>query len=84
MFDIEHIHPILVHFVLAPLIIAIAFDFLWIFKKEEYFQKFSWYNLNIAGTCGVLSIISGLSIALNRMIYLEDDVIDESNEDIIY
>jgi uncharacterized membrane protein len=70
MFEIEHIHPILVHFVIAPLIISIIFDFFWIFKKEDYFQKFSWYNLNIAGTFGVLSIISGL-MAEENVIFSE-------------
>ena len=70
MFEVEHFHPILVHFVIAPLIIAFVFDFLWIFKKEDFFQKFSWYNLNIAGTFGVLSIISGL-IAEENVIFSE-------------
>ena len=65
MFEVEHIHPILVHFVIAPLIISIVFDFLWLLKKNKYLQKFSWYNLNIAGTFGILSVISGLAAEEN-------------------
>jgi uncharacterized membrane protein len=68
MFEIEHIHPVIVHFVIAPLIIAITFDFLWLFKKNEYFQIFSWYNLNVAGIFGVLSVISGLMAEENVII----------------
>lgn len=70
MHEIEHIHPILVHFVIAPLIIAVAFDFVWLFKKNELFQKFSWYNLNVAAIFGVLSIITGL-IAEENVIFSE-------------
>jgi len=58
--EIQQLHPIIVHFVIAPLVIALVFDFLWLFKKQENFEKFSWYCLIIAATAGILSVISGL------------------------
>ena len=60
MIQIQQIHPIFVHFVIAPLIIAVVFDFLWLIKKQDNFEKFSWYSLIIAAIAGVLSVVSGL------------------------
>ena len=68
MIEVQHIHPIFVHFVIAPLVIAIVFDFLWLIKKYDYFEKFSWYNLIVAGVFGILSVISGL-IAEEKVVF---------------
>jgi len=58
--EIQQLHPIIVHFVIAPLIIAVVFDFLWLIKKRDNFEKISWYNLIVAAIAGVLSVITGL------------------------
>ena len=60
MVEVQHIHPIFVHFVIAPLVIATVFDFLWLIKKYDDFERFSWYSLIVAGVFGILSVISGL------------------------
>jgi uncharacterized membrane protein len=71
--EVQHIHPILVHFVIAPLVIAIVFDFLWLIKKYDYFEKFSWYSLIIVGVSGILSVLSGL-MAEENVIFPESSL----------
>jgi len=71
--EVQHIHPIFVHFVIAPLVIAIVFDILWLIKKYDYFEKFSWYNLIVAGVFGILSVISGL-MAEEKVIFSGDSL----------
>lgn len=65
MIAAEHIHPIFVHFIIAPLVIAVITDFLWLLKKSESLEKFSWYCLIIAGISGLLSVVSGLAAEEN-------------------
>lgn len=60
MLSAEHIHPITVHFVIAPLFIAIVFDVLWFMKRKELFEQISYYNLIIAGIFGIISVMTGL------------------------
>ena len=78
--EIQQLHPIFVHFVIAPLVIAVVFDFLWLIKKQDHFEKFSWYSLIIAAIAGVLSIVSGL-IAEENVVFSEISLeIFESHE----
>lgn len=68
MINPEHLHPIIVHFVIAPLWIAVVADFIWLFTKNTIFEKLSWYNFIVAGTCGVFSVITGLVAEENVVI----------------
>ena len=68
MIGVEHFHPLIVHFLIAPLCIAVVSDFIWLFTKNKFFEKFSWYNFVVAGIFGVLSVISGLVAEENVII----------------
>lgn len=64
----EHFHPLIVHFLIAPLSIAVVADLIWFFSKNEFFEKYSWYNYILAGFFSVLTIISGLIAEENVLI----------------
>lgn len=59
MFDTQHLHPMIVHFPIALLIIGFLFDLTGSIFKREFFSKTSFYLL-ILGTLGVIAAyISG-------------------------
>jgi uncharacterized membrane protein len=54
MIDIQHIHPMIVHFPIALLIVGLLADALGLFSKKEFFSKAGFYLL-ILGTLGVIA-----------------------------
>lgn len=52
MFDITHIHPMIIHFPIALLIVGFLFDLTGVLFKKEFFSKAGFYLL-ILGTLGV-------------------------------
>lgn len=54
MIDAIHIHPMIVHFPIALLIVAFLFDVISLFIKEEFYSKAGFYLL-ILGTLGVIA-----------------------------
>jgi uncharacterized membrane protein len=54
MFDLTNIHPMLVHFPIALLIVGFGSDVLGLFLKREFFSKVGFYLL-ILGTLGVIA-----------------------------
>lgn len=66
--EAQHLHPIFVHFVIAPLTISVIFDLLWLVYKKDLFQIFSWYNCIIAGGMSVIAVVTGLLAEENVII----------------
>lgn len=62
MFDITHIHPMIVHFPIALIIVGFLADALGIFLKKEFFSKAGFYLL-ILGTLGVVAAYLSGNIA---------------------
>lgn len=59
MFDLTHIHPMIVHFPIALLIVGFLADLIGVVTKKEFFNKSGFYLL-ILGTLGVVAgYISG-------------------------
>ena len=59
MIDTQHIHPMIVHFPIALLIIGLLADAAGLFLKKEFFSKAGFYLL-ILGTIGLIAAyISG-------------------------
>lgn len=59
MFDTSHIHPMIVHFPIALLIVGFLFELVGIVLKKEFYAKTAFYLL-ILGTLGVIAAyISG-------------------------
>ena len=54
MFDTTHIHPMIIHFPIALLIVGFLFDFAGVFVKKEFFSRTGFYLL-ILGTLGVVA-----------------------------
>ncbi|MFA3783309.1 DUF2231 domain-containing protein [Melioribacteraceae bacterium 4301-Me] len=54
MFDTAHLHPMIVHFPIALLIIGFLFDVLSLFVKKDFFSNAGFYLL-ILGTVGVIA-----------------------------
>jgi uncharacterized membrane protein len=54
MIDTTHIHPIIVHFPIALLIVGFLFDIAGLFIQKEFFSKTGFYLL-ILGTVGVIT-----------------------------
>ena len=52
MFDTSHIHPMIIHFPIALLIVGFLFDLTGVLFKKEFFSKTGFYLL-ILGTLGV-------------------------------
>lgn len=61
MFTTSHLHPMLVHFPIALIVIGFVSDFVYYFiKKDESFSKMGFYLL-ISGTiAAVATLISGI------------------------
>ena len=59
MFDLTHIHPMIVHFPIALLFVGLTADIVGMITKKEFFSKAGFYLL-ILGTLGVIAgYISG-------------------------
>ena len=59
MFDLSHIHPMIVHFPIALLIVGFLSDVIGALTKKDFFNKAGFYLL-ILGTLGVIAgYISG-------------------------
>ncbi|MGE5431879.1 MAG: DUF2231 domain-containing protein [Syntrophomonadaceae bacterium] len=54
MFETSHLHPMIVHFPIALLIVGFLFDALSLFVKKEFFSNAGFYLL-ILGTLGVVA-----------------------------
>jgi uncharacterized membrane protein len=54
MFDLTHIHPMIVHFPIALLIVGFLADVTGLITKKEFFYKSGFYLL-ILGTLGVIA-----------------------------
>lgn len=54
MFDLSHIHPMIVHFPIALLIVGFLFDVTGLITKKEFFNKAGLYLL-VLGSIGVLA-----------------------------
>ena len=54
MIDTTHIHPMIVHFPIALLIVGFLFDLIGVFVKKDFFSKAGFYLL-ILGTLGVIA-----------------------------
>ncbi len=54
MFDTTHIHPMIVHFPIALIIVGFLADFTGAIRKNEFFGKVGFYLL-ILGTLGVIA-----------------------------
>ncbi|NOX36760.1 MAG: DUF2231 domain-containing protein [Calditrichaeota bacterium] len=65
MFDITLLHPKVVHFPIALVLVAFVFDILGMIKKNEFYYRFAWINLVLAFFAAVVAIVSGLLAANN-------------------
>lgn len=54
MFDTSLLHPMIVHFPIALLIVGLLFDAIGLFAKNEFYSKAAFYLL-ILGTLGVIA-----------------------------
>lgn len=54
MFDTQYIHPMIVHFPIALLIVGLLADIIGLLSKKEFFSKAGFYLL-ILGTLGVIA-----------------------------
>lgn len=54
MFDTTHLHPMIVHFPIALLIVGLVFDLAGLFIKKEFFSTAGFYLL-ILGTLGIVA-----------------------------
>jgi uncharacterized membrane protein len=54
MIDTVHIHPMIVHFPIALLIVGFLFDILSLFIKKEFYSNAGFYLL-ILGTLGIIA-----------------------------
>jgi len=54
MFNLSHIHPMIVHFPIALLIVGFLADLIGVVTKKEFFNKSGFYLL-ILGTLGVVA-----------------------------
>lgn len=54
MFDPQHLHPMIVHFPIALLIVGLLADAVGLFSKKDFFSKAGFYLL-ILGTIGVVA-----------------------------
>ncbi len=54
MIDTQHIHPMIVHFPIALLIVGLLADSIGLFSKKDFFSKAGFYLL-ILGTLGVIA-----------------------------
>ena len=54
MIDLTHLHPMIVHFPIALLIVGFLADAIGLFTKREFFTKAGFYLL-ILGTLGVVA-----------------------------
>lgn len=54
MFDTQYIHPMIVHFPIALLIVGLLADIIGLLLKKEFFSKAGFYLL-ILGTLGVIA-----------------------------
>ncbi len=54
MFDTSLLHPMIVHFPIALLIVGLLFDTIGLFSKKEFYSKVAFYLL-ILGTLGVIA-----------------------------
>lgn len=54
MFDTSHLHPMIVHFPIALLVVGFLFDAISLFVKKEFFSTAGFYLL-ILGTLGVIA-----------------------------
>ena len=54
MFDITLLHPMIVHFPIALLIVGFLFETIGLFVQKEFFSKTGFYLL-ILGTIGVIT-----------------------------
>jgi len=60
MFNIDHIHPMLVHFPIALITIGFVADFIYIFyKKEHCLSKMGFYLMIIGTLCAIAAYLSG-------------------------
>lgn len=60
MFNIDHIHPMTVHFPIALLIIGFIAEFIYLFvKKEKLFSEAAFWLLAIGTVTAVASYVSG-------------------------
>jgi uncharacterized membrane protein len=62
MFDLNHLHPMIVHFPIALLFIGFMADAIGIILKKEFFTKAGFYML-ILGTLGVIAAYLSGNIA---------------------
>ncbi len=62
MFDTTHLHPMIVHFPIALLIVGFLSDLIGAFFKKEFFSKAGFYLL-ILGTAGVIAAYFSGNIA---------------------
>lgn len=54
MFDINHLHPMIVHFPIALLIVGFLFDMISLLVKKDFFSR-AGLTLLILGTVGVIA-----------------------------
>ena len=62
MFDTTHLHPMIVHFPIALLIVGFLSDLIGVFLKKDFFSKAGFYLL-ILGTAGVIAAYFSGNIA---------------------
>ncbi len=61
MFNLSHLHPMLVHFPIALIVVGFIVDSLQYFiKKEPCFSKMGFYFLLIGTLAAVLTLLSGI------------------------
>lgn len=61
MFTTSHLHPMLVHFPIAFVVIGFVADFVHIFiKKEECFSKMGFYLLIVGTISALVTLLSGI------------------------
>jgi uncharacterized membrane protein len=65
MFEIALFHPKVVHFTIALFTVSVLLDLLGIVFKKEKFKIAGWYNLVLAGTAAIITVITGLLAEAN-------------------
>ncbi len=57
MFDTSHLHPMIVHFPIALLIIGFLFDLAGVISKKDFFNKAGFYLLIFRNSWGCGSLL---------------------------
>ena len=80
MFSLAHIHPMVVHFPIAIILLALLVEFLSIIIKEksEFFKEASYYLMILACISAIVTLLTGFFFT--EVMIGEDGILREQHE----